>query len=77
MQHCGVRVQKFTVLIELERLDWQNCNSPVQVRVGRCGRPRVKYEEETFSMNKANGSGGRRRADAPGLAVAQTPATRK
>jgi hypothetical protein len=29
-QRGALYAEKFTVLIEVERFDWQNCNSPVQ-----------------------------------------------
>src|SRR5260221_11605969 len=53
-QREALYAEKFTVLIEVERFDWQNCNSPVQggERVALFGCPRVKMKEETFSMNK-------------------------
>jgi predicted porin len=65
---------KFTLLIEFASPDWQNCNNLEQglERAARSGCPRVKYEEEKFSMNKklmAVAVAGA--LAAPGLAVAQ------
>src|SRR6266581_1936440 len=75
MQHCKILyVKKFTVLVELEGFNWQNCNSPVQGESGRRGAAALesKYDEETFSMNKklmALAVAGA--VTAPGLALAQ------
>jgi GBP family porin len=47
-------VKKFTRHIEFASPDGQNCNNLEEglERAARCGCPRVKYEEEKFSMNK-------------------------
>src|SRR6267154_3938919 len=73
-QRGALYAEKFTVLIEVERFDWQNCNNLEEglERVARSGCPRVKMKEEKFSMNKklmAVAVAGA--LTAPGLVVAQ------
>src|SRR6266568_6750864 len=46
--------RKFTRHIEFASPDGQNCNNLEEglERAAQCGCPRVKYEEEKYSMNK-------------------------
>src|SRR5205814_959112 len=69
---------KIHTSIELGTSGWQNCNNLEEglERAARCGCPRVKNEEEIFSMNKKLMAVAVVGAlTAPGLAVAQVGGT--